>query len=130
MGQNLSLHCLVQDVTLPLNVTWFKHHQVHGSWTNRADKTGIPYMVKLQASADQSPSILQLTNVTEADSGMYTCRIENQYGGDASSGWVKVSKIKSEAKNPNILLIVALVGASIAIVLLIGIAIRYFKKYK
>ena len=98
-GLNISLECQlrVQAVTTPHTVTWYKHYQVNGSWTNGTDNTGVPYVVQLQSSTDQPPplddAVLQLTNVTEADSGLYTCKVKNQYGGDIGTGFVNVTKI-------------------------------------
>ena len=68
---------------------------MNGSWTDTGDNDGIPYVTVLQASTDSPPppddSVLVLTNLTEEDSGPYSCAVKNQYGGDLGSGWLTVS---------------------------------------
>ena len=73
-----------------------RHYKVNGSWTDTGDNDGIPYVTELQASNDSPPppddSVLVLTNLTEEDSGPYSCAVKNQYGGDLGSGWLTVSR--------------------------------------
>ena len=52
-------------------------------------------MTVVQSSDDQPPpeedEQLQLTNLQESDTGWYSCRVTNTYGGVVRSGWVEVS---------------------------------------
>ena len=91
-----------------------RHYQVNGSWTDTGDNDGIPYVKELQSSTDSPPppddSVLLLSNLTEEDSGLYSCMVKNQYGGDLGSGWLTVSEadtvsvVRSERRRKNILM--------------------------
>ena len=45
-------------------------------------------------SSTRTNSALLLKNVTEQDSGFYSCKIKNKYGGDISTGFVNVTQKK------------------------------------
>ena len=55
---------------------------------------GIPYVVAVQSTDDTPPpeddQELQLHDLQESDTGWYSCRVTNQYGGIVRSGWVQV----------------------------------------
>ena len=55
---------------------------------------GIPYVTAVQSTDDHPPpvddEVLQLHDLQESDTGWYSCRITNQYGGIVRSGWVEV----------------------------------------
>ena len=40
----------------------------------------------------EDDEVLQLHDLQESDTGWYSCRITNQYGGIVRSGWVEVSQ--------------------------------------
>ena len=69
-----------------------RHYQVNGSWT---DSNDIPYVLPLQTSNDSPPpeddTKLKLTNLTEQATGLYSCRVTNQYGGAIATGSVTVT---------------------------------------
>ena len=71
-----------------------RHHQENGSWTSTGGMDGIPYVTTVQSSDDFPPpvddEVLQLHDLQESDTGWYSCRITNQYGGIVRSGWVEV----------------------------------------
>ena len=51
-------------------------------------------MTAVQSTDDHPPpeddEVLQLHDLQESDTGWYSCRIRNQYGGIVRSGWVEV----------------------------------------
>ena len=57
---------------------------------------GIPYVTKVQSTDDVPPpeddEELQLHDLQESDTGWYSCRVTNQYGGIVRSGWVEVKR--------------------------------------
>ena len=57
---------------------------------------GIPYVVAVQSTDDTPPpeddQELQLHDLQESDTGWYSCRVTNQYGGIVRSGWVQVNQ--------------------------------------
>ena len=73
---------------------------MNGSWTTTGDNDGVPYVERLAASLEED-SVLQLTNLTEADTGLYSCMVKNQYGGAVSTGWLHVSRATLAAAQPS-----------------------------
>ena len=71
----------------------FRHYQVNGSYT---DSSEMPHVWALQSSNDSPPpeddTKLQLYNLTEQDTGLYSCRVTNQYGGVVATGSITVSE--------------------------------------
>ena len=57
---------------------------------------GIPYVIQVQSTDDIPPPVddeeLQLYDLQESDTGWYSCRVTNQYGGIVRSGWIQVSR--------------------------------------
>ena len=57
---------------------------------------GIPYVTLLQSTDDEPPppddEELHLHDLQESDTGWYSCRVTNQYGGVVRSGWVEVTQ--------------------------------------
>ena len=55
---------------------------------------GIPYVTKVQSTYDIPPPVddeeLQLYDLQESDTGWYSCRVTNEYGGIVRSGWLEV----------------------------------------
>ena len=55
---------------------------------------GIPYATQVQSTDNVPPpeddEELQLHDLQESDTGWYSCRVTNQYGGIVRSGWVEV----------------------------------------
>jgi hypothetical protein len=55
---------------------------------------GIPYVTAVQSTDDIPPPAddeeLQVYDLQESDTGWYSCRVTNQYGGIVRSGWVEV----------------------------------------
>ena len=56
---------------------------------------GVPYVTVVQSTDDQPPPAddekLELHDLQESDTGWYSSRVTNQYGGMVRSGWVEVS---------------------------------------
>ena len=63
---------------------------------------GIPYVTQVQSTDDVPPpeddEELQLYDLQESDTGWYSCRITNQYGGIVRSGWVEVKRKMDEQR--------------------------------
>ena len=63
-----------------------------GNWT---DQNNLPYVQHLQSSTDSPPpeddTKLELYNLTTGDSGLYSCRVKNQYGGAVATGSINVT---------------------------------------
>ena len=55
---------------------------------------GIPYVTQVQSTDDIPSPVddeeLQLYDLQESDTGWYSCRVTNQYGGIVGSGWLEV----------------------------------------
>ena len=72
----------------------FRHYQVNGSWTENGEVDGTPYAIQMQDTDDVPPPLddeqLDMQNLQLNDTGWYTCRVTNVYGGIVSSGWVEV----------------------------------------
>ena len=136
--------------------TIFRHYQVNGSWTTTGDNDGVPYVERLAASLEED-SVLQLTNLTEADTGLYSCMVKNQYGGAVSTGWLHVSRATLAAAQPSShaatrcsvtsytchgrgdgdvsrmstpWLIILLSASSVLAVVLVTISVCFFRKYR
>jgi len=93
VGTNLTLQCqlTVEDESSPHFVGWYKHYQVNGSWM---DEEKTAYAHHLQDSQSSPPpqddQELVLTDLKLNDTGWYSCKVSNQYGRLAESGFVKV----------------------------------------
>ena len=65
---------------------------MEGNWT---DQNNLPYVQHLQSSTDSPPpeddTKLELFNLSLEDSGLYSCRVKNQYGGAVATGSVNVT---------------------------------------
>ena len=79
------------DLTSHFNL---RHYQVNGSYT---DGSEMPHVWPLQSSNDSPPpeddTKLQLYNLTEEDTGLYSCRVTNQYGGAVATGSITVTQL-------------------------------------
>ena len=57
---------------------------------------GVPYVTLMQSTDDIPPpeddEELHLHDLQESDTGWYSCRVKNQYGGIVRSGWVEVGQ--------------------------------------
>ena len=129
---------------------------MNGSWTTTGDNDGVPYVERLAASLEED-SVLQLTNLTEADTGLYSCMVKNQYGGAVSTGWLHVSRATLAAAQPSShaatrcsvtsytchsrgngdvsrmstpWLIILLAASSVVAVVLVTISVCFFRKYR
>ena len=65
---------------------------MEGNWT---DQNNLPYVQHLQSSTDSPPpeddTKLELLNLTLEDTGLYSCRVKNQYGGAVATGFINVT---------------------------------------
>jgi len=98
VGSNFTLLCEPR-VSTPDSIVWFKHYQVDGAWVD--EKSDKAFVNILQYTNSKPPpeddQRLVLVNVTFTDSGLYSCRVSNQYGSTISSGLVSViEKIEDE----------------------------------
>ena len=65
---------------------------MEGNWT---DRNNLPYVQHLQSSTDSPPpeddTRLELFNLSLEDTGLYSCRVKNQYGGAVATGSINVT---------------------------------------
>ena len=91
VGDSLSLDCQLSrsKVIYPFTITWLKHYRTKNK-VQRVTKISS----SIVTSSTRTNSALLLKNVTEQDSGFYSCKIKNKYGGDISTGFVNVTQKK------------------------------------
>uniref|UniRef100_A0A671T2Q1 Fibroblast growth factor receptor n=1 Tax=Sinocyclocheilus anshuiensis TaxID=1608454 RepID=A0A671T2Q1_9TELE len=88
VGEDAKFVCKVYSDAQP-HIQWLQHIVKNGS---RYGPDGLPYVRVLKRSGINSSDVevLMLTNVTEEDSGEYTCQVSNYIGQVSQSGWLTV----------------------------------------
>uniref|UniRef100_A0A671L8C5 Fibroblast growth factor receptor n=1 Tax=Sinocyclocheilus anshuiensis TaxID=1608454 RepID=A0A671L8C5_9TELE len=88
VGEDAKFVCKVYSDAQP-HIQWLQHIVKNGS---RYGPDGLPYVKVLKRSGINSSDVevLVLTNVTEEDSGEYTCQVSNYIGQVSQSGWLTV----------------------------------------
>ncbi|XP_016400417.1 fibroblast growth factor receptor 2-like isoform X2 [Sinocyclocheilus rhinocerous] len=88
VGEDAKFVCKVYSDAQP-HIQWLQHIMKNGS---RYGPDGLPYVRVLKRSGINSSDVevLVLTNVTEEDSGEYTCQVSNYIGQVSQSGWLTV----------------------------------------
>ncbi|KAK2896274.1 hypothetical protein Q8A67_010762 [Cirrhinus molitorella] len=88
VGEDAKFVCKVYSDAQP-HIQWLQHIVRNGS---RYGSDGLPYVRVLKRSGINSSDVevLILTNVTEEDSGEYTCQVSNYIGQVSQSGWLTV----------------------------------------
>uniref|UniRef100_A0A8C2L485 Fibroblast growth factor receptor n=1 Tax=Cyprinus carpio TaxID=7962 RepID=A0A8C2L485_CYPCA len=92
VGEDAKFVCKVYSDAQP-HIQWLQHIMKNGS---RYGPDGLPYVRVLKRSGINSSDVevLVLTNVTEEDSGEYTCRVSNYIGQVSQSGWLTVLPVE------------------------------------
>ncbi|KAK7139766.1 hypothetical protein R3I94_012417 [Phoxinus phoxinus] len=95
VGGDARFVCKVYSDAQP-HIQWLQHIAKNGSH-NGPD--GLPYVRVLKRSGINSSDVevLLLTNVTEEDSGEYTCQVSNYIGQVSQSGWLTVLPVEPDA---------------------------------
>ncbi|XP_067858356.1 fibroblast growth factor receptor 2-like isoform X1 [Heptranchias perlo] len=90
VGSDVEFVCKVFSDAQP-HIQWLKHVEKNGS---RYGPDGSPYVHILKHSGINSSNaeVLNLYNVTEADSGEYICKVSNYIGVVNQSGWLTVAQ--------------------------------------
>ncbi|XP_072335438.1 fibroblast growth factor receptor 2-like isoform X9 [Scyliorhinus torazame] len=90
VGSDVEFVCKVFSDAQP-HIQWLKHVQKNGS---RYGPDGSPYVHVLKHSGINSSNaeVLNLYNVTEADSGEYICKVSNYIGAVNQSAWLTVAQ--------------------------------------
>ncbi|XP_016400421.1 fibroblast growth factor receptor 2-like isoform X6 [Sinocyclocheilus rhinocerous] len=95
VGEDAKFVCKVYSDAQP-HIQWLQHIMKNGS---RYGPDGLPYVRVLKRSGINSSDVevLVLTNVTEEDSGEYTCQVSNYIGQVSQSGWLTVLPAEPDA---------------------------------
>ncbi|XP_062927979.1 fibroblast growth factor receptor 2-like isoform X2 [Mobula hypostoma] len=90
VGSDVEFVCKVFSDAQP-HIQWLKHVEKNGS---RYGPDGVPYVNVLKHSGINSSNaeVLNLYNVTEADSGEYICKVSNYIGAVNQSAWLTVAQ--------------------------------------
>ncbi|XP_051772643.1 fibroblast growth factor receptor 2 isoform X6 [Ctenopharyngodon idella] len=98
VGGDAKFVCKVYSDAQP-HIQWLQHIVKNGS---RYGPDGLPYVRVLKRSGINSSDVevLLLTNVTEEDSGQYTCRVSNYIGEVSQSGWLTVLPVEPDISDP------------------------------
>ncbi|XP_069755946.1 fibroblast growth factor receptor 2-like isoform X3 [Narcine bancroftii] len=90
VGSDVEFVCKVFSDAQP-HIQWLKHVEKNGS---RYGPDGVPYFNILKHSGINSSNaeVLNLYNVTEADSGEYICKVSNYIGAVNQSAWLTVAQ--------------------------------------
>ncbi|XP_035514056.1 LOW QUALITY PROTEIN: fibroblast growth factor receptor 1-A [Morone saxatilis] len=90
VGSDVEFECKVFSDPQP-HIQWLKHIEVNGS---RVGPDGLPYVRVLKHSGVNSSDaqVLTLYNVTEEESGEYTCKVSNYIGEANQSAWLTVTR--------------------------------------
>ncbi|XP_041065042.1 fibroblast growth factor receptor 2-like isoform X7 [Carcharodon carcharias] len=90
VGSDVEFMCKVFSDAQP-HIQWLKHVEKNGS---RYGPDGSPYVHVLKHSGINSSNaeVLNLYNVTEADSGEYICKVSNYIGAVNQSAWLTVAQ--------------------------------------
>ncbi|XP_073689764.1 fibroblast growth factor receptor 2 isoform X3 [Garra rufa] len=95
VGEDAKFVCKVYSDAQP-HIQWLQHIVKNGS---RYGPDGLPYVRVLKRSGINSSDVevLLLPNVTEEDSGEYTCQVSNYIGQVSQSGWLTVLPAEPDA---------------------------------
>ncbi|XP_067277731.1 fibroblast growth factor receptor 2 isoform X4 [Pseudorasbora parva] len=95
VGGDARFVCKVYSDAQP-HIQWLQHIVKNGS---RYGPDGLPYVRVLKRSGINSSNVeeLILNNVTEEDSGEYTCQVSNYIGQASQSGWLTVLPAEPDA---------------------------------
>ena len=118
VGANLTLLCqlAVRDPGNPYNIKWYKHYQVllrmlqlslsellvnvvvkeNGADTDAEDKDYIRLLQDSLTMLEGDAQEFKLTEISEADAGLYTCNVTNQYDSLLSTGYLEVTQPTTE----------------------------------
>ncbi|XP_067908968.1 fibroblast growth factor receptor 2-like isoform X8 [Heterodontus francisci] len=90
VGSDVEFVCKVFSDAQP-HIQWLKHVEKNGS---KYGPDGAPYVHVLKHSGINSSNaeVLNLYNVTEADSGEYICKVSNYIGAVNQSAWLTVAQ--------------------------------------
>ncbi|XP_023343224.1 fibroblast growth factor receptor 1 [Eurytemora carolleeae] len=129
VGSNHTLVCepLTRDNVQAKRITWWRHYQVDGSYTN---SEGMAYCTELETFMETR---LDLLNLQTNDSTYYSCSIENHFGSTLSTAFINVVEtLDKDHENRNGWYLVAAVGITVLafIFFFIGLLIYFRRRYK
>nr|AAG27717.1 FGF receptor [Halocynthia roretzi] len=92
VGQDVEFKCEVFSDPHP-HVKWLRHIEINGSRVDPKTNRDYVQIIKQSGVNETAVQTLRLKNVTESDSGQYTCLAENYIGNENNSAWLVVQKV-------------------------------------